>query len=152
MIKIIRYLVKIRPVSFILVGYGIIVLFMMIFGLISNGSAGVNPLFLENKYYAFIVAVLIDPFIETIIFQAIPYYFINKYIKHKRKLYVFLFIAPILFIHTYNLSYVMVSYFVGIILAFLYYIAYYRREKAIILISFIHFFNNFVAYFTYLLS
>lgn len=151
-IKIIRYLTRIKPISFFLVGYGVIVVFMMIFGLVSNGSAGVNPLFLKNKYYAFIAVVLIAPFIETIIFQAIPFYFINKFIKHKIKFWVFIFIAPILFIHTYNLSYLIATYFLGIILAFLYYIAYYRREKAIILITLIHFINNLIAYFIHYLS
>lgn len=144
-IKTIRFLKRIRTLNFILVGIGAVLLTSIIFGLFSNGSGG-NPLLLKNKYYAFVIGVLIAPFIETIIFQTIPFYFINKFIKHKKKFYILVFISPILFIHTFNISYMFISYLVGIILMFMYYVAYYRKENAIILIFAIHFINNLLAH------
>ncbi len=145
MINLIRYLQRTKLYIFILFGLLAILLISIVFGLISNGSGG-NPLLLKNQYYAFFIGVLIAPFIETIIFQTIPFYFINKFIKHKKKFYILIFVSPILFIHTFNISYMFISYLVGIILVFMYYIAYYRKENAIILIFAIHFINNLLAH------
>lgn len=150
-VVLIKYLKRIKVHSFIFFGIGCILLISILFGIIS-GSSNENPLLLKNKYYAFLIGVLIAPFIETIIFQAIPFYLINRYIKVKKKIFIFIFIAPILFIHDFNLAYILISYIVGFIFALMYYVAYYRKENSIIIISIIHLINNLIAYFAHYLQ
>ncbi len=144
-VVLIKYFKKIKVSSFILFGVGAILLISVVFGIVS-GSSNENPLLLKNKYYAFFIGVLIAPFLETIIFQAIPFYLVKKYLKIKKKFCIFIFIAPILFIHNFNLAYIMLSYLVGIIFAFLYYISYFRKENSVLIISIIHFINNLIAF------
>ena len=151
-IKLIRYLKNINSLSFIFIGVASVISLAAIFSLITKCSQGINPLLFKNKYYAFFIAVIFDPLIETTIFQAIPFYFVNRYIKHRKKLWILLFITPILFIHTFSLGYILYTYFAGCILVFLYYIAYYRKEKAVILISIIHMIFNLIVYSVYYLS
>lgn len=146
-INIIQFLKRINASGFVFIGLISILLVSSIFGIFSSpGSSAGNPLFLENKYVVFFIAVFISPFIETIIYQSIPFYLTRKYIKIKRKFCLYIFVAPILFIHSFNPAYIAVSYTIGIVLAFLYYIAYYRKENAILLISLIHLLNNLLAF------
>ena len=119
----------------------------IIFGLMLPKGANFNPIFLKSKLYIFISGVVISPFVETLIFQTLPLYVINKYIKNNKVRYcLFVFVSPILFIHTFTLSYMLVSYVVGIVFAFFYLVAFYRREKAMVLIVIIHSINNFISF------
>ena len=146
-VTIIKYLKRVKVSSFIFIGVCSILLISIIFGIFSaSGTSSENPLLLKNKYYVFLSGVLIAPFLETIIFQTIPFYLTNRYLKLKKKFCLFVFISPILFIHDFNLSYILISYLVGFVFAFMYYVAYFRKENSIILISMIHFINNLIAF------
>ena len=144
-IVLVKYLKNIKALNFILIGYASILLISIVFGLIA-GSFNTNPLYLRNKYLVFFSGVLIAPILETIIFQAIPFYFKNKYLRHKKNFFLYLFLTPILFIHNFNLAYILISYLVGLIFTFMYYVAHYRKENPIILISLIHLINNLLVY------
>lgn len=149
-VALIKYLKKVKAPSFVFIGILTILVISVLFGIVSEGS-NENPILLKNKYYAFFIGVLIAPFLETIIFQAIPFFLTSRYIKLRRKYCIFIFISPILFIHNFNLSYILISYIVGFIFAFMYYIAYFRKENAIVLISIIHLINNSIAFFAHYL-
>jgi len=150
-IVLLKYLKKIKSLGFVFIGLGTILLISIIFGLIFPGASSGNPIVLKNIYYKFFVGVLITPIIETAISQAIPFYLVNTYIKTKKKRYIFIFISPVLFIHTFNLGYIGASYLIGIILAFFYYVAHFRKENSILLISMIHCMNNLIAFSTFYL-
>lgn len=143
---LIKYLKRIKPLIFILIGLGTILLIGILLGLIFPNDSIKNPILLENRYYTFIMGVIIAPILETIIFQATPFYFVERFIKIKQKQYIYIFISPILFIHYFSVGYVITSYLVGCIFAFMYYVSYYRKENAIKLVTLIHFLNNLIAY------
>ncbi len=148
-IRLIRYLKQIKPLYFICIGVCAILIVSIIFGLIFPGNSIKNTILNNNKYIVFISAVLFAPLLETIIFQAGPFYIVNRYVKLKKKRYIFIFVTPILFIHHYSIVYAVITYLVGIILAFMYYVSHYRKENSIILIALIHFINNLIAFFIY---
>lgn len=150
-IRLIQYLKRVKPLNFIFIGQFAVFFISVVFGLVFPGDSGGNPLLFKNKFYIFIMGVLLAPVLETIIFQAIPFFLIRKYVKIKKKLYLFIFASPVLFIHTFNIGYGILSYLVGCIFAFMYFVAYYRRENAIKLIILLHFSNNLVAYFIHFL-
>ena len=87
-IVLIKYLKNIKALNFILIGYASILLISIVFGLIA-GSFNTNPLYLRNKYLVFFSGVLIAPILETIIFQAIPFYFKNKFLRHKKNFFLY---------------------------------------------------------------
>lgn len=149
---IIKYLKRIKPLIFILIGLGSILLIGICLGLIFPNDSMKNPILLKNSYYTFIMGVIIAPILETIIFQATPFYLVEKFVKIKKKLYVYLFLSPILFIHNFSIGYVITSYLVGWVFAFMYYVAYYRKENAIKLVAVIHFLNNLIVYSIHYLS
>ncbi len=153
LVILIKYLKRVKISTFIFIGICLILLISILFGILSaSGVSSENPLLDKNIYYIFFSGVIVAPFLETIVFQAIPFYLTVKYLKLKRKFCLFVFISPILFIHDFNLSYIFISYLVGFVFAFMYYIAYFRKENAISVISIIHFINNFIAFLAHLLS
>ncbi|WP_194831040.1 type II CAAX prenyl endopeptidase Rce1 family protein [Prolixibacter sp. SD074] len=160
-IFVVRYMKRLNVLIFILIGVSalllisfLILLFQNITG-ISIGNGSENPLLNESKFFVLIIGILIIPFFETLIFQALPFYVINKLIRHKRKLWMFLIVSPILFSlnHLFNPAYILATYFGGLALALIYYIGYYRKENAILLVAVIHLINNLVAFiFRYLIG
>ncbi|MCB2361671.1 type II CAAX prenyl endopeptidase Rce1 family protein [Clostridium estertheticum] len=80
---------------------------------------------------AFIVAVIIAPLIETLIFQ----YAIIKYLRKlnilKNRNLIIILISAILFglAHTYNLQYVIHTFFIGILLAYSF-VVYEKKESS----------------------
>lgn len=145
-IRLIKHLKRINPFSFILIGFSLILFISIIMGLIFPGDSGKNPILLKNNYYIFFFGVLVTPLLETLIFQALPFYLTTKYIKIKKRHYIFILLSPVLFIHNFSIGYIITTYLFGFIFAFLYYIAYYRKENAIKLVALIHFINNLLVF------
>lgn len=88
-----------------------------------------------------LIAVLVVPLIETLLFQALIIEIICKFIKRPRKnIWISVIASSLAFAlsHTYSNSYIIITFLAGIILAFAYYLGRYRKEGAIILVFVIH--------------
>ncbi len=88
-----------------------------------------------------LIAVIVAPLLETLLFQSLIIEIICKVIKRPRKnIYIAVMVSSLAFAlnHTYSLSYVIFTFFVGIIFALAYYLGRYRKEGAIILVFIIH--------------
>lgn len=102
-------------------------------------------MFVENKqgpslmdgttglFKQFIYAGIVAPLLETLIFQHFIYIVLRKFI-HKEKILIFTYIisSSILFSleHKYSTYYIFVTFFLGIVLGFSYYISKLRKESA----------------------
>ncbi|CAI8728219.1 lysostaphin resistance A-like protein [Chryseobacterium sp. IT-36CA2] len=85
-----------------------------------------NPNISENELN--FIAIFAAPFLETFIFQYIPYLILNKWIGIKNKAFCIL-IMSIIFssMHYYNWLYIVMTFFGGLILNNLY--VYYRKHS-----------------------
>lgn len=95
----------------------------------------------ESIVLDLLIAVIVVPLLETLLFQSLIIEIICKIIKRPRKnIYIALIVSSLAFAlnHTYSLSYVIFTFFVGIIFALAYYLGRYRKESAIILVFIIH--------------
>ena len=153
MIKLIRYLQRVNTFKYILFGLVPILFASITISLLSNERPEV-PFPNYGKLFLFFVAVLVSPFIETILFQALPLIIIKKFVKHKYKLWVYLSFSALIFMlfHPYNITYIIVTLVIGFIFAFFYYVATFRKEPAIILISIIHSIYNLIVFVLYVIS
>ena len=153
MIKLIRYLKRVNTFRYILFGVVPILFTSIIISLLSNERPEV-PFPNYGKLFLFFVAVLVSPFIETILFQALPLIIIKKLVKHKYKLWVYLSFSALIFMlfHPYSITYIIVTLVIGFIFAFFYYVATFRKEPAIILISIIHGIYNMIVFVLYVIS
>ena len=150
MIKLIRYLQQISSFKFIALGTFSILLAPIVVNIISINSQ--EPPIINNKtLIKFIKALFICPLFETILFQALPFVLIQKVVKHKYSLCIYLLISTITFmlIHPFVINYMIFTFIAGFILAFLYYVATFKKESAIILVSLIHFSYNFITFILY---
>lgn len=90
----------------------------------------------ESVALDLLIDVLVDPLIETILFQSLVIEIICRIIKRPRKNICIAVIATSLAFalsHLYSLSYFIITFFGGILLALAYYLARYRKEGAITL-------------------
>jgi membrane protease YdiL (CAAX protease family) len=88
-----------------------------------------------------LIAVILAPLIETLLFQSLIIEIICKIIKRPRKnICIALMVSSLAFAfnHTYSLGYFIITFFGGTILALAYYLGRYRKESAIILVYIIH--------------
>lgn len=88
-----------------------------------------------------LIGVIVVPLIETLLFQSLIIEIICKIIKRpRRNIYFAVIVSSLAFAlnHTYSFSYVIITFFIGIIFALAYYLGRYRKESAIILVSIIH--------------
>jgi len=88
-----------------------------------------------------LIAVILAPLIETLLFQSLIIEIICKIIKRPRKnICIALIVSSLAFAlnHTYSLSYFIITLGAGIILALAYYLGRYRKESAILLVFIIH--------------
>jgi len=95
----------------------------------------------ENIVLDLLIAVIVVPLLETLLFQSLIIEIICKIIKRPRKnICIALIVSSLAFSlnHTYSLSYVIMTFFWGIIFALAYYLGRYRKESAIILVFLIH--------------
>lgn len=88
-----------------------------------------------------LIAVIVVPIIETLLFQSLIIEVICKIIKRpRRNICIAVFASSLAFAlnHTYSVSYFIFTFGVGIILAVAYYLGRYRKESAVVLVFLIH--------------
>jgi membrane protease YdiL (CAAX protease family) len=94
-----------------------------------------------------LIAVIAAPLIETLLFQSLIIEIVCKIIKRPRQnIHIAVIASALAFAlsHLYSLSYFIITFFGGIILALAYYLGRYRKEGAIILVFIIHSMYNLV--------
>ena len=95
----------------------------------------------ENIVIDMLIAVVVAPFIETLLFQSLIIEIICKIIKRPRKnICIAVIVSSLAFAlnHPYSTSYFLITLGAGMILALAYYLGRYRKESAIILVFLIH--------------
>jgi len=136
----VNYLIKAPAFKFILIFLfpsvllGIITTFLPVPDM--TGSLETNSVILD-----LLIAILVAPLIETILFQSLIIEIICKIIKRPRKnIWISVIVSSAAFAlsHTYSVSYIFITFLAGIILALAYYLGRYRKEGAIILVFVIH--------------
>ncbi len=88
-----------------------------------------------------LIAVILAPLIETLLFQSLIIEIICRIIRRPRKnIFIAVIVSSLAFAlnHTYSLSFFIITFFGGIVLALAYYLGRYRKESAIILVFLIH--------------
>lgn len=93
-----------------------------------------------SKHELNFIAIFVAPFIETLVFQYLPYLVLTKWIKLKNELFCII-IMSIIFssMHYYNWLYIVMTFFGGLILNNLY-VYYYKnaRKYSFILTTIFH--------------
>ena len=145
MIKIIKLLQRINPYLFIFYGVILSIAISMLLGYFSDKISSHNFVYDYNNYLMFVIAVVFTPLVETFIFQALPYFVINRYFKHKNKFWIYLFVSAIIFIHYNSFLYAVVTFLIGFVFAFFYYIAILKKESAYLLVVIIHSILNLIS-------
>lgn len=139
-ISSVRYFIKAPTYLFIL----IFLCPSMILGAITTflpepdmaGSPAVESIVLE-----LLIAVVLAPLLETLLFQSLIIEIICRFIKRPRKnIWISVIASSLAFSlnHAYSISYVVITFFAGVILAIAYYLGRYRKEGPIVLIFLIH--------------
>jgi len=152
MIKIIRYLYRLNFISFILIGFLIVILASFIPSLLIPEGSFKNPVVesiaKDGPLMLFLFGCFFAPFVETFLFQYLPFLLAKMLFKHKKRLFFYLIIASLFFgyMHDYNIFYFLTGCLIGFILCFFFYIAKLRKQSALILITIIHALNNLVAF------
>ena len=101
-----------------------------------------------NIAFDLLMAVIVVPLIETLIFQSLIIEVICKIIKRpRRNICIAVLVSSLAFglNHSYSLSYVIFTFFGGIGLALAYYLGRYRKEGAITLVFILHSMYNLLA-------
>ena len=151
MVNIIKYLYKVNTISFILIGLIIIILASIIISSLLPEGSFRNPVVesfaKDGPLTLFLFACVFAPFVETFLFQHLPFLLANLLFKHKKRLFFYLIAAPLFFgyMHHYNIFYSLTGCLIGSILCFFFYIAKQRKQSALILVTIIHGLNNLLA-------
>lgn len=148
--KILKFFITINPIIFIslfLTASFLITLVTLLFPPLSNPNDEI--LNIKNQYEKFFLVVILIPLIETLIFQYSVICTICYFIKRKRSnFYISLLLSAFFFSlnHAYDYYYMIYAFFIGLILAFAFYISRYRRQNSILLVSIIHSLWNLIGY------
>ena len=102
-----------------------------------------NSIPFQSKTEEFILVVFIAPILETLIFQYLPYFYLNKY----RYIYTIL-ISSILFVlaHAYSIIYIIYGFTVGLLFISAYYYSIKKNLSPFLLVAFSHFIYNLFAF------
>lgn len=102
-----------------------------------------NPFENEDVKFIFLTVVFIAPFLETLIFQYIPYYALKLIKVHNY--WLRLFIPTLIFglCHYYSWMYILVMCFMGVILNYFYLYCVANRKNAFIWVAILHSVYNF---------
>lgn len=152
MLSILKYLQQLNTVFFISTGVFLIVFTSVFLGYFVPANSFDNPtvdlLREDSKLMLFVVGVLLTPFIETLLFQSLPFYLSGLLFKHKRRLFFYIIVSSLFFglMHSYNVYYCIMGVYIGVVLSFFYYIVKLRKQNAVILIFIIHAFNNLLSF------
>lgn len=107
----------------------------------------------QNKFVLFLGMVFFAPFFETLVFQWIPTYLFTYFNKSSKYDIVFVTITSIIFgfVHSSSLTYIISSFIIGFcyISISLYYAK--KNKNFFLPIAVIHFLNNLIVFFYYLL-
>lgn len=68
--------------------------------------------------FDFVSVILVAPLIETALFQALPYYLLNKIDFFRERIWLIILVSSIIFalLHIYSISYVLFAFFPGVLL------------------------------------
>jgi uncharacterized protein len=98
----------------------------------------------------FFLVVGLVPFLETVIFQALIIELVKEYLKRFRwNSNIFpIIVSAIAFslIHIYSLIYVVITFFMGLCLAYTYIIVKKRKQNPILIVSIVHAFHNLIVF------
>lgn len=110
--------------------------YISVFFLIDDKT--INPFENDDKKFIFLTVVFIAPFLETLVFQYIPYH-VLKLVK-VRNYWLRLFIPTLIFAlcHYYSIMYIFVMFFMGIILNYFYLYCVANRKNAFIWVASLH--------------
>jgi membrane protease YdiL (CAAX protease family) len=138
--KSINYLIKAPAYIFILIFLCPSVLLGVITTFLPEpdmaGSLATNHVVLD-----LLIAIIVAPLIETLLFQALIIEITCRFIKRPRKnIWISVIASSVAFAlsHTYSISYIFITFLAGIILALAYYLGRYRKEGAVVLVFVIH--------------
>lgn len=150
--KGINTLIRINPLLFILcflfASYLASYVVLLFPASASQNGTGLMP---ETVWQKIFLGVLVVPYFETLIFQTLIISIICTIVKRPRySLYLSVLISAMAFSinHSYNIYYMLNTFIAGIILAFAYYIARYRKMNATITIFIIHSIWNSISFLT----
>lgn len=96
---------------------------------------------LKTPFEKILFGVYVIPLFETLVFQTLIISGVCLLLKRPRyNFYISIILSAVAFSlnHSYNYYYMLYTFFIGIILAFAYYIARYRRTSATLTIFMIH--------------
>ena len=88
-----------------------------------------------------LVIVIVAPLIETLLFQSLIIELVCKLFKRpRRNLFISVTASSVAFAlsHSYSISYIIITFLAGVILALAYYLGRYRKESPIVLVFVIH--------------
>ncbi len=145
------WLKKLKTIQLLLISFLVIFSFNICVEIIFSPNLNIDSANLKDPTLLFIEAVVIAPFIETVIFQFLPIE-LSNYLQRVmlKKIYpiIGVLISAILFgfVHNYNISYQINTFFMGLFLGYLYHI---RKDKEIFgsfsFIWLLHSINNLLA-------
>ena len=136
----VKYLIKTPTYKFILIFYCPSVLLGAVTILLPEPDI-TGSLVTESIILDFLIALIAVPIIETLLFQSLVIEIICKFIKRPRNnIWIAVLASSSAFAlnHTYSISYIIITFLAGFILAFAYYLGRYRKESAIVLVFIIH--------------
>ncbi len=136
----VNYLIKTPTYIFILIFYCPSVLLGVITTFLPEPDM-TGSLVTESIILDFLIAIIVAPFVETLLFQSLIIEIVCKFIKRPRNnIWIAVLASSSAFAlnHTYSISYIIITFLAGFILAFAYYLGRYRKESAIVLVFFIH--------------
>ena len=97
----------------------------------------------------FFLAVGLIPFFETVIFQAFIIELVKWHQKRFRNSNIYSIIASAIafsLIHVYSLTYVVVTFFIGLCLAYTYIIVRKRKQSPILMVTIVHASHNLIVF------
>lgn len=140
LIPSVSYLIKAPAFIFILIFYCPSVLLGAITTILPEPDM-TGSFVTDSVVLDLLIAVIVAPLLETLLFQSLIIEIICKIIKRPRNnIYFAVMVSSLAFAfnHTYSLSYFIITLGAGLILAVAYYLGRYRKEGAIILVFLIH--------------
>ena len=99
----------------------------------------------EFPYWLTILLFIITGVIETIFFNFIPQYFLNKFFNNKL---IIILISSIIFglLHFSSIEFILITFFAGILLNYNFTLYYPKYKIAIIITALVHIISNFIVY------
>ena len=107
-----------------------------------GGPVGGPSLVEESLVFQFVVAVLLAPLIETLIFQTAPILILRKYSSARPGLIVLVSSLWFAVLHDYDIAYIFYAFLVGLTLAYSYVMYLEKTASAFWVVTAIHALRN----------